>query len=114
MIFVIRMKKVNLQEQFIMAYGGLRGGVGFSLVRMVDSEVVPTANMFVTTLLMVVLATVWIQGSTIKGTDHLIHLEKIPFNLTFDPFTPVNFKVHNKKVPEKDPIIHPLVQRVFK
>ena len=73
--FVVRMKKVNLQEQFIMAYGGLRGGVGFSLVRMVDSEVVPTANMFVTTLLMVVLATVWIQGSTIKGRDHLIQLK---------------------------------------
>ena len=30
------MKKVNLQEQFIMAYGGLRGGVGFSLVKMVN------------------------------------------------------------------------------
>ena len=45
-----------------MAYGGLRGGVGFSLVKMIDSEVVPTANMFVTTVLVVVMATVWIQG----------------------------------------------------
>ena len=31
-----RLKQINLQEQFIMAYGGLRGGVGFSLVKMVN------------------------------------------------------------------------------
>ena len=68
-----------------MAYGGLRGGVGFSLVRMVDRAVVPTANMFVTTLLMVVLATVWIQGSTIKGRGHFNRLGKsaYPHPLSF-------------------------------
>ena len=27
-----RLKKMNVKEQFIMAYGGLRGAVGFSLV----------------------------------------------------------------------------------
>ena len=57
-----RMKKINLQEQFIMAYGGLRGGVGFSLVKMIKKEVIPVADMFVTTVLMVVMSTVWIQG----------------------------------------------------
>ena len=57
-----RMKRINLQEQFIMAYGGLRGGVGFSLVKMIQREVIPVANMFVTTVLMVVMSTVWIQG----------------------------------------------------
>ena len=56
------MKKINLQEQFIMAYGGLRGGVGFSLVKMIKKEVIPVADMFVTTVLMVVMSTVWIQG----------------------------------------------------
>ena len=34
-----RVKRVNLQEQFIMAYGGLRGAVGFSLVEMINKEV---------------------------------------------------------------------------
>ena len=57
-----RMKNINLQEQFIMAYGGLRGGVGFSLVKMIKKEVIPVADMFVTTVLMVVMSTVWIQG----------------------------------------------------
>ena len=62
----VRLKKINLQEQFIMAYGGLRGGVGFSLVKMIDQEVIPTANMFVTTVLIVVMCTVWIQGMKTK------------------------------------------------
>ena len=70
------MKRINLQEQFIMAYGGLRGGVGFSLVKMVESEVVPTAHMFVTTVLVVVMATVWIQGSTIKPLVDILNVDK--------------------------------------
>ena len=56
-----RLKKVNLQEQFIMAYGGLRGAVGFSLVSMVNAEVIPPAQMFVTTTLAVVMFTIFFQ-----------------------------------------------------
>ncbi|CAM6054411.1 unnamed protein product [Sphagnum tenellum] len=55
------MRKINLQEQFIMAYGGLRGAVGFSLVMMIDSEIVPPKPMFVTTTLAMVLFTMFIQ-----------------------------------------------------
>ena len=56
------MKKIDLREQFIMAYGGLRGGVGFSLVKSINKGVLPMADTFVTTVLMLVMATVWIQG----------------------------------------------------
>jgi NhaP-type Na+/H+ or K+/H+ antiporter len=49
------------QEQFIMAYGGLRGAVGFSLVMMIDKTIVPSAGIFVTTTLAVVISTVFIQ-----------------------------------------------------
>ena len=59
---IIRMKKIDLREQFIMAYGGLRGGVGFSLVKSISKQVLPMADTFVTTVLMLVMATVWIQG----------------------------------------------------
>ena len=52
---------VGVQEQFIMAYGGLRGAVGFSLVMMIDKAVVPSAGIFVTTTLAVVISTVFIQ-----------------------------------------------------
>ena len=56
-----RVKKVNLQEQFIMAYGGLRGAVGFSLVSMIDRHVIPPSTMFVTTTLAVVMFTIFFQ-----------------------------------------------------
>ena len=71
-----RMKPINLQEQFIMAYGGLRGGVGFSLVKMVNKEVIPPADMFVTTALMVVMATIWLQGSTIKPLVNILNVDR--------------------------------------
>ena len=59
------MKKVNLQEQFIMAYGGLRGAVGFSLVTILpDSH--PLKDMFLLTTLVVIFFTVFVQGGTIK------------------------------------------------
>ena len=56
-----RVRKINLQEQFIAAYGGLRGAVGFSLVEMIDPNVVPPKQMFVTTTLAVVIFTVFFQ-----------------------------------------------------
>ena len=31
-----RLQPISLREQFIIAYGGLRGGVGFSLVLVLD------------------------------------------------------------------------------
>ena len=74
--FMIRMSQINLQEQFIMAYGGLRGGVGFSLVKSISAAVLPTADMFVTTVLVLVMATVWIQGSTIKPLVNILNVDK--------------------------------------
>ena len=56
-----RVKRINLQEQFIMAYGGLRGAVGFSLVEMINKETVPPKEMFVTTMLATVVFTVFFQ-----------------------------------------------------
>ena len=43
-----------------MAYGGLRGAVGFSLVKMVKCTVKPR-NMFITTTLIVVMFTIFLQ-----------------------------------------------------
>ena len=42
---------ICMKEQFIMAYGGLRGAVGFSLVSMINQKDVPAAQMFMTTTL---------------------------------------------------------------
>ncbi|KAH6932438.1 hypothetical protein HPB50_005911 [Hyalomma asiaticum] len=56
-----RVKKINLEEQFIMAYGGLRGAVAFSLVIMLSACKFHNYEMFVTTTLVIVLFTVFIQ-----------------------------------------------------
>jgi NhaP-type Na+/H+ or K+/H+ antiporter len=56
-----RIKQVSLREQFIMAYGGLRGAVSFSLVEMLLPSDIQPRQMFVTTTLVVILFTVFIQ-----------------------------------------------------
>lgn len=57
----LRVKKINIQEQFIMAYGGLRGAIAFSMVEMLDADIVGSRAMFVTTTLIVIIFTVFIQ-----------------------------------------------------
>ena len=73
-----RVRKINLQEQFITAYGGLRGAVGFSLVEMINAEIVPPKQMFVTTTLAVVIFTVFFQvRCTVNYKTIKLHFMKI-------------------------------------
>ena len=60
-----RRDKIDLKSQFIMAYGGLRGAVGFSLVVVLDVELW-YRELFVTACLAMVFFTVFLQGATIK------------------------------------------------
>ena len=57
-----RMRKINLEEQFIMAYGGLRGAIAFALVNLLKPKQFEHRNMFVTTTVVVILFTVFVQG----------------------------------------------------
>ena len=59
-----------------MAFGGLRGAVGFSLVTMISQSHVPAAQMFVTTTLAMVMFTVFLQGSTIKFIVNFLNIER--------------------------------------
>ncbi|XP_037513076.1 sodium/hydrogen exchanger 5 isoform X5 [Rhipicephalus sanguineus] len=69
-----RVKKINLEEQFIMAYGGLRGAVAFSLVIMLSACKFHNYEMFVTTTLVIVLFTVFIQGASVKPLVNLLKI----------------------------------------
>ena len=60
-----RNTKICYKEQFIMAYGGLRGAVGFSLAVVLNKDKW-YRELFVTTALAMVFFTVFIQGTTIK------------------------------------------------
>lgn len=59
-----------------MAYGGLRGAVAFSLVAMLDDDTVRSQPIFMTTTLVIILFTVFIQGATIKLFVNLLNIEK--------------------------------------
>eukprot|EP00092_Neocalanus_flemingeri_P014998 GFUD01016198.1.p1 GENE.GFUD01016198.1~~GFUD01016198.1.p1 ORF type:complete len:762 (+),score=173.52 GFUD01016198.1:44-2329(+) len=60
-----RNNRIKFTEQFIVAYGGLRGAVGFSLA-VVLNEQKWYRELFLTTALAMVFFTGFIQGSTIK------------------------------------------------
>jgi len=72
---LFRVRKISKEEQFIMAYGGLRGAVAFSLTVMLDENEVPK-NMFMTTTLLIILCTVFIQGITIKPLVKLFRITR--------------------------------------
>ncbi|XP_022100275.1 sodium/hydrogen exchanger 1-like isoform X2 [Acanthaster planci] len=71
-----RITKINKEEQFIMSYGGLRGAVAFSLVATLRVEDVPIRNALVTTTLVVILVTVFLQGITIKPLVRLFRIKR--------------------------------------
>ncbi|XP_023342387.1 sodium/hydrogen exchanger 3 isoform X2 [Eurytemora carolleeae] len=58
-----------------MAYGGLRGAVGFSLVLLIDNNIVPCSGIFVTATLAMVMQTCFFQGSTIKPFVGLLKID---------------------------------------
>ena len=82
-----RVRQINVQEQFITAYGGLRGAVGFSLVEMIDSSIVPPKQMFVTTTLAVVMFTVFFQVKSFEIDNS--HISRTRVN-----YLPLYFQIH--------------------
>lgn len=79
-----------------MSYGGLRGAVAFALVLLINEDLVPQKNMFVTTTIAVIYFTVFLQGITIKP------LVKI-----------LNVKRANKRKPTMNERIHERVSNIF-
>ncbi|XP_062068085.1 sodium/hydrogen exchanger 3 [Lepus europaeus] len=61
-----RMVQLELIDQVVMSYGGLRGAVAFALVALLDESKVKEKNLFVSTTIIVVFFTVIFQGLTIK------------------------------------------------
>lgn len=50
-------------DQFIMAFGGLRGGIAFCLALSLEEELVPEKKLFVTATIVIVFFTVFVQVS---------------------------------------------------
>ncbi|XP_072226800.1 Na(+)/H(+) exchanger beta-like [Leuresthes tenuis] len=69
-----RIVKLTKKDQFIVAYGGLRGAIAFSLgFLLTDSE---TKHMFLTAIITVIFFTVFVQGMTIRPLVELLAVKK--------------------------------------
>ncbi|GAB6027520.1 Sodium hydrogen exchanger, variant 2 [Chamberlinius hualienensis] len=71
-----RVHKLNKVEEFVMAYGGLRGAVAFALALTIDQRVVSHKSMFVTATIAMVFFTVFFQGITIKPLVQLLRVKQ--------------------------------------
>ncbi|KAM4550755.1 sodium/hydrogen exchanger 1b [Fundulus diaphanus] len=69
-----RMVKLTKKDQFIVAYGGLRGAIAFSLgFLLTDSE---KKHMFLTAIITVIFFTVFVQGMTIRPLVDLLAVKR--------------------------------------
>ncbi|XP_051721300.1 sodium/hydrogen exchanger 1 [Ctenopharyngodon idella] len=71
-----RIVKLTTKDQFIIAYGGLRGAIAFSLVYLLKPEHFPMRNMFLTAIITVIFFTVFVQGMTIRPLVDLLAVKK--------------------------------------
>ncbi|VDN57846.1 unnamed protein product [Dracunculus medinensis] len=72
-----RIHKIDVVDQFIMSYGGLRGAVCYGLVMSINREIVNAKNMFASCTISVILFTVFIQGTTIKWLVKLLKVKNM-------------------------------------
>uniref|UniRef100_H2LU87 Sodium/hydrogen exchanger n=1 Tax=Oryzias latipes TaxID=8090 RepID=H2LU87_ORYLA len=69
-----RIIKLTKKDQFIVAYGGLRGAIAFSLgFLLTDTE---KKDMFLTAIITVIFFTVFVQGMTIRPLVELLAVKK--------------------------------------
>ncbi|KAG5842971.1 hypothetical protein ANANG_G00183470 [Anguilla anguilla] len=71
-----RIAKLTPTDQFILAYGGLRGAIAFSLGFLLKPQHFPMRNMFLTSIITIVFFTVFVQGMTIQPLVELLAVKR--------------------------------------
>ncbi|XP_067267137.1 sodium/hydrogen exchanger 1b isoform X3 [Chanodichthys erythropterus] len=71
-----RMVKLSGKDQFIVAYGGLRGAIAFSLAFLLSGDDFAMKDMFLTAIITVIFFTVFVQGMTIRPLVDLLAVKK--------------------------------------
>ncbi|KAJ7319721.1 hypothetical protein JRQ81_019232 [Phrynocephalus forsythii] len=75
-INVFRTIPITFKDQFIIAYGGLRGAICFSLVFLLPAAVFPRKKLFITAAIVVIFFTVFIQGITIRPLVEFLDVKR--------------------------------------
>ncbi|XP_038652711.1 sodium/hydrogen exchanger 3 isoform X2 [Scyliorhinus canicula] len=86
-----RVVQLEIIDQVVMSYGGLRGAVAFALVVLLEGQHVHVKQLFVSTTIIVVYFTVIIQGLTIKP---LVNWLKVKRSQQREPL--LNEKLHGR------------------
>lgn len=90
--YIQTVRMINFEEQLLMAYGGLRGAIAFSLAIMLEENHVKHARIFITTSLFIVLFTVFVLGSTTKPVVRWLEVQ-LHVNTETSMFIEINNKV---------------------
>ena len=70
-----RIEPIRKVDQLIMAYGGLRGGIAFSLTKVTSKELVPNIETMLCSCFIVIFFTSFIQGATIHPIVQWLHVK---------------------------------------
>ncbi|KAL7674657.1 hypothetical protein ACOME3_000933 [Neoechinorhynchus agilis] len=73
---VYRLIRISFIDMVVMCYGGLRGAVAFALAMILKQAVFPDKSKFLTTTVIVVYFTVFVQGATIGPIVKLLKVRR--------------------------------------
>ncbi|XP_048058113.1 sodium/hydrogen exchanger 3.2 isoform X2 [Megalobrama amblycephala] len=71
-----RLIPIDITDQIVMSYGGLRGAVAYGLAAILDEKKIPEKNLMLGTTLIVVYFTVVLQGITMKPFVQWLKVKK--------------------------------------
>ncbi|KAK7124523.1 hypothetical protein R3I94_018783 [Phoxinus phoxinus] len=86
-----RLIPIDITDQIVMSYGGLRGAVAYGLAAILDEKKIPEKNLMLGTTLIVVYFTVVLQGITMKPFVQWLKVKKA----TISDLT-LNGKINNR------------------
>ncbi|XP_051992750.1 sodium/hydrogen exchanger 3-like [Xyrauchen texanus] len=86
-----RLVPIDITDQIVMSYGGLRGAVAYGLAAILDEKKIPEKNLMLGTTLIVVYFTVILQGISMKPLVQWLKVKRsTPSDLT------LNGKMNNR------------------